>query len=39
MAEVELEELKERQENEIAALRSIFDGSFHEAVIPIQQQP
>ena len=30
MDDVELEELKERQENEVAALRSIFDASFQD---------
>ena len=30
MGDVELEELKERQENEVAALRSIFDASFQD---------
>ena len=30
MLDAELEELKERQENEVAALRSIFDESFQD---------
>ena len=30
MEDVELDELKERQENEVAALRSIFDESFQD---------